>query len=279
MKIPRFASEYDSADVPELVDHTMLNTTLFGKLADLAFYERLETAQQNLILRAVSNFYLAKYFDQAVLRTEFDKSESRLKSVVLQISDGLNMQAVVSVATTVDTVSGRTASLPHLLVRVRKELEDSTADTAQQLDRVDEIAASANPDLYRPLKYVTHLRNKWAAHSSFDLHFDDWSMDVTEKTLSWPLIEAALVRVVNAFDDYAELEESSAELREAAARPQQVPTTDDAGHKVFRATVKWSNVRVLAQAAREIAEKDSAVLFETLVRGSDVPPSELPRPS
>lgn len=269
MKVPRLESEYSPAAVPSLSSERMTNAQVRTEIDRLPAHERVEAAQINLVTRAATDFYFAKYFAQTADSTDYE-GDKTLEMAVSQISLGLCRQAVVSIATSIDLVvvrgetTGRTASLPHMLDRVTLELKSSSANVEAELELVAHIRSSVDPQRHDSLRYVQLLRNKWAGHASLDIQVDSWATAL-DGGISLPLLEAALVRVVNAFEDFAVLQEMSEELLQATEVPPPKGTIDAEGHKSFPMTVNWSNVGVFAQVMRESAKKQSDHLFEILV--------------
>lgn len=100
------------------------------------------------------------------------------------------------------------------------------------------------------LKYVRHLGNKWAAHASLDRTVDGWAG--ADKSVDFRIVEDALARMVNAFQDLSVLMPMSKDLMDIEARansPQEQPD----GTVVVEMKVAWSGANALAQATRSSA--------------------------
>lgn len=249
----------------------MTNKDLDAEVAKIPEVERVEISQQNLILMAVKDFYLAKYF---FLRTETVdyESDDRLQETFRYLAHQLFKQAVISVATTIDLTSGkpengkkppgRTKSMPHLLERIKKTLEDLGANAGTEFQLVEDIRTSVDPHKHLTLGYVQYMRNKWAGHASMDRRFDTWAK--ANDHLSIPAVEAALVRIVNAYEDFSDLVEMSDTLLEKTKKPEQTPTIDEHGHEIWKMTVDWSSIRTFAPLLRESSQKEVDHFFEAL---------------
>lgn len=248
----------------------MTSKDLDVEVAKVPEHERVEISQQNLILEVVNDFYFAKYF---FLKTNtLDcKGDDRLQGTFGYLSHQMFKQAVISVATTIDLTTGkpvdgkkppgRTASMPHLLERIKKTLEDLDTDASAELELVEHIRQSIDPQKHRTLEYVQYMRNKWAGHASMDRRFDTW---VADDSLSIPAVEAALVRIVNAYEDFSDLVKMSDTLTEMIKKPKQVPTINSDGTKTWKMTVNWSSIRTFAPFLRESSQKEVDHFFETL---------------
>jgi hypothetical protein len=276
MRLPNFQSEYAPHEVPDLTGARVTNDDLNAEVAKVPEHERVETSQQNLILDVVKDFYFAKYFFQKENSADYE-GDDRLQQSFSYLSHQLLKQAVISVATTIDLTAGpavngqkppgRTASLPHLLERIKKTLEDLDTDASAELDLVEYIRKSVNPQKHPTLGYVQYMRNKWAGHASMDRRFDTWVQ--ANDSLSISAVEAALVRIVNAYEDFSDLVEMSDSLTEKTKKPKQVPTINADGHKTWKMTVNWSSIRTFAPLQRESAQKEVDHFFETLSTSVD----------
>lgn len=158
------------------------------------------------VIGAVQTFYLAKrtrqYFSNLL------EGGDRVGRVMADIGHRLMRQAVLDIAGLNDGGLGsrdlgnsRTASLPTAHSRMKQRLVSALAPPAD-MARLDALQADINSDHHMPLKYVRHLRNKWAGHPSSDRRFDAWAE--ADTTLRIPVVEAALVRLVNNASDTAE---------------------------------------------------------------------------
>ncbi|MGO4246158.1 hypothetical protein AB4Y87_03010 [Paenarthrobacter sp. RAF54_2] len=254
----------------------MTNDDLAAEVAKVPEHERVEISQQNLILGVIKDFYFAKYFFQTESTLEYEGDE-RLQETFGYLSEQMLKQAVISVATTIDLTAGkpvngqkppgRTASLPHMLERIKTTLEDLDTDASAELDLVEHIRKSVNPQNHQTLGYVQYMCNKWAGHASMDRRFDTWVE--ANDSLSITAVEAALVRIVNAYEDFSDLVEMSDTLTEKTKKPKQVPTINADGHKTWKMTVNWSSIRTLAPLQRGSAQKEVDYFFETLSTSVD----------
>jgi hypothetical protein len=272
MRLPNFQSEFAPHEVPDLTGARETNKKLDAEVAKVPEHERVEISQQNLILDVVKDFYFAKYFFLKTNTRNYE-GDDRLQGTFGYLSEQLLKQAVISVATAIDLTTGksedgkkppgRTASLPHLLERIKKTLEDLDTDASAELDLVEHIRKSVDPQKHLTLEYVQYMRNKWAGHASMDRRFDKWVQ--AKDSPSIPALEAALVRIVNAYEDFSDLVEMSDTLTEKTTKPKQVPTINGDGHKTWTMTVDWSSIRTWAPVQRESAQKEvDHFFFETL---------------
>ncbi|WP_159619440.1 hypothetical protein [Arthrobacter zhaoguopingii] len=271
MRLPNFQSEFAPHEVPDLTQARVSNTELDAEVAKVPEDERIEISQQNLIRKVVKDFYFAKYFFLRTNTVDYE-GDGQLQRTFVYLSHQMLKQAVISVATTIDLTSGRpvdgkkrpgrTASMPHLLERIKKTLEDLDADASAELELVEHIRKSVDPKDHLTLKYVQYMRNKWAGHASMDRRFDTWMQ--ANDSLSIAAVEAALVRVVNAYEDFSDLVEMSDSLTEKTKKPEQTPTIDADGHSSWKMTVDWSNIRTFAPLLRESSQKEVDLFFETL---------------
>lgn len=175
MRLSSFESEFAPHEVPDFTGARVRNKVLDAQVTGIPEHERVEVSQQNLILRAVKDFYFAKYFFQKVDAVDFE-GDDRLQGTFGHLSHQMLKQAVISVATTIDLTAGkpvdgekppgRTASLPHLLEKIKKTLEDLDTDASAELDLVNCISKAVNPQRHPTLEYVQYMRNKWAGHAS-----------------------------------------------------------------------------------------------------------------
>ncbi|MGO4383407.1 hypothetical protein [Specibacter sp. RAF43] len=249
----------------------MTNKDLDAEVAKVPEHERVEISQQNLILGVVKGFYFAKYFFRKTNAVDYE-GDDRLQGTFGYLSHQMLKQAVISVATTIDLTTGkpvdgkkppgRTASMPHLLERIKKTLEDLDTDASAELELVEHIRKSMDPQKHLTLEYVQYMRNKWAGHASMDRRFDTWMQ--ANDSPSIPAVEAALVRIVNAYEDFSDLVEMSDTLTEKTKKPQQTPTINADGQKTRKMTVDWSSIRTFAPLLRESSQKEVDHFFETL---------------
>lgn len=271
MRLPSFQSEFASHEVPDLTGPRVTNKDLDDEVAQVPEHERVKISQQNLILNVVKDFYFAKYFFQKENSADYE-GDDQLQQSLRYLSQQLLKQAVISVATSIDLTAGpavngqkppgRTASLPHLLEKVRKTLEDLDTDASAELELVEHISKSVNPQRHPALGYVQFMRNKWAGHASMDLRFDTWVQ--ANESLSISSVEAALVRIVNAYEDFSDLVEMSEALTEKTREPTRVATINVDGYETGKLTVDWSNIRTFAPLVKGSARSGVDHFFETL---------------
>lgn len=271
MKVRRFSSEYTDSQPS---DEPMSNADVTWLVHALTSHEDSEAAQQNLVLRSVKDFYLAKYFWLRTYNADYE-GDDRLEGVTEHLQDVLLRQAVVSIATAIDTTLSsagggdkamRTASLPHMLDRVAARLGSASADITAAKELMSTIKESVDPERHPVLKYVRHLRNKWAGHASLDIRFDDWEGGAAALRIDH--LESALARIVNAFEDYADLVEMSDALTTATTAPPHPPVVDGSGRESIPLRVNWFNVGVAASVVREATEKDIDRFVAILFAGS-----------
>lgn len=277
MRPPNFSSNFVPHEVPDLNGSRVSNEDLDSAIAQVPEHTRIELSQQNLIMVAIKDFYFAKYFFQHKSSANHEGGD-RLQETFKYLSHQLLKQAIISVATTIDLTTrkakpgepkplGPTASLPHLLDKIQKTLEDLDTDTTAELDLIADIRSDVNTDKHPDLKYVQYMRNKWAGHASLDRQFDTWAQ--ADESLSIANVEAALVRVVNAYEDFSDLVDMSETLMEKTKKPKQSPTINADGHETWKMTVKWSSIRTFAPLQRESAKKDVDYFFKTLATPGD----------
>lgn len=207
---------------------------------------------ETTVIQAVQSFYLAKRSAQYF--SDLPENDDRVGRAISDINSRLMRLAVLDIAALNDgglagndPESSRTASLPTAHQRMKRHLTQANA-TAAELDRLHDLRTDINPGHFAPLKYVRHLRNKWAGHPSLDRRFDTWAG--ADKTLSIAAVEAALVRLVNNAHDTA-LFVSTAPALQGFRQPPRVASPDGS----IPMDVDLSNVIVLAKIMRESADK------------------------
>jgi len=169
-----------------------------------------------------------------------DISRRLMRQAVLDIA-GLNDGGLANK----DPGHSRTASLPTAHSRIKQRLVSAQAPPAD-LNRLDGLRADINVDHHMPLKYVRHLRNKWAGHPSLDRRFDAWGG--ADTSLLIPVVEAALARLVNNSSDTAEFVASVPALQDF----DQPPAASNADGSV-PIEIRLSSVLVWAEVIRESA--------------------------
>lgn len=264
MKLSDFASEYDLAGVPAISGSPMTNALLDAQVGAIAPESRVELALANMLGGAVYLYYFAK---RAHPRLVTMATERGLLSSAIEVVDtSLVKQAVIGISSTIDLTTGRTSSLPHALDALEAELATrmtNTVDPETQaaVELIQHIRAATNAETVTSLKYVRHLRNKWAGHSSLDRSVDSWAEANT--TLHFALLEDALARMVNAFQDLGTLAPMSRELRDIEARGHAGEVRAD-GTEVVRMTISWSGATPMALAMREVAQKAADAFLDRL---------------
>ncbi|MEU4607553.1 hypothetical protein AB0F43_31595 [Kribbella sp. NPDC023972] len=262
MKLSDFASEFDPAELPTIVGDPMINEPLKAGVEALGTAHRVERSLLNLLTDAVYTYYFAKQACPA-LEALAETQEGHLRRGSETVTQSLLRSAVIGVATTID-LTGRTASIPHALDALGEDLKrkiaqnpDDEAEAALSL--LDHIRSTTNADTVLSLKYVRHLRNKWASHASLDRSVDPWAGADTHVNL--PLLEDALARMVNAFQDLAILVPMSTDLKdiEQQGNPRQIQAD---GTVQIEMKLGWVGANALSQAMREQAKKAALAFVE-----------------
>lgn len=252
MKISPFESEYADSVLPALNGDPATHAAVrVGADAETP-WTQMSVLLGTTVIQAVQSFYLAKRSVQYF--SDLPENDDRVGRAISDINSRLMRLAVLDIAALNDgglagndPENSRTASLPTAHQRMKRHLTQASASAAE-LDRLRELRTDINPDHYAPLKYVRHLRNKWAGHPSLDRRFDTWAG--ADKTLSIAAVEAALVRLVNNAHDTA-LFVSSATALQGFRQPPAVANPDGS----IPMDVDLSNVVVLAKIMRESADK------------------------
>lgn len=253
MKPQRFESEYPDSVLPRFpggpATHAQLATSADAEIP----WTQMSALLGSTVISAVQTFYLAKRTRQYF--SDLPEGEDRVGRVMADIGHRLMRQAVLDIAGLNDGGLGgkdpgnsRTASLPTAHTRMKQRLVSAGTPTAD-LTRLNALQADINVDHHMPLKYVRHLRNKWAGHPSLDRRFDAWAE--ADKTLSIPVVEAALVRLVNSASDTAEFVSATLTLQDFE-QPPAVGRPDGS----IPVDIRLSNVLVWAEMMRESAGND-----------------------
>lgn len=259
MKLQPFESEYGDDAPPQVVGVAITNPKLNASVAAMDPSARVEASQQTVVIDAVHSYYLAKRFWHLV--ESFDGYTNAAAPAALR-SVGLNLMrlAVVAVATVNDSgMNSRTKSLPHTLDALGDALTGIVGDISPERLGLESIKKSIALDAATSLRYLNHIRNKWAGHASLDREFDDWAD--ADTSLSLPLVEDALVRLVNAHQALADLIIGSPRLQALAAASSS-GSKGDAAVIPFR--VAWSAVTPLAMLAQESASRSADALLDQL---------------
>lgn len=247
MITPRFESEYADSALPTFAGspatHAELSTSADAEIP----WTQMSALLGSTVNTAIQSFYLAKRTRQYF--SDLPKDGDRVGRVVEDIGQRLMRQAVLDIAGVndggmpgKDSGRSRTASLPTAHNRMKERLVSVQAPPAF-LTRLEDLRADINVDHHMPLKYVHHLRNKWAGHPSLDRRFDGWGG--ADKALYIPVVEAALVRLVNNASDTAEFVSSVPALNDFDQPP--AATNADGSMPI---EISLSNVLVWAEVMR-----------------------------
>lgn len=258
MNLPPFESEFSASALPEITGEPLSHNALNIAVGSMSTSTRVEGSQQTLVVDAVQSFYLAKGVRSVV--GSFTGHTNKVAPAALQaIGDYLMRLAVITVAAVNDAGrNSRTKSLPHTLDALRSALEGATGDVSADRQALAKIKASVDHETIMSLGYVHYVRNKWAGHASLDREFDKWAN--ADSVLSIPLVEDALVRLVNAHQALADLIDGSQVLK-PLAKASQLPQTS--GSEIpFR--VAWDAVIPLALLARESGRRQADALLDQL---------------
>lgn len=204
------------------------------------------------VIQAVETFYLAKRSRQYFI--DLPDNDDRVGQAIEHINIRLMRLAVLDIAALNDgglagndPQNTRVASLPTAHRRMKQHLTAANASDAE-LNELSQLQTDINCDHYTPLKYVRHLRNKWAGHPSLDRQFDAWAN--ADKELSIATVEAALARLVNNAHATASFASSSPALQDFR-QPPAVTNPDGS----IPMPVNLSNVTLWANLMRESTDK------------------------
>lgn len=228
MKLSDFASEFDPSDLPTVLGAPMENASVATQLAAKGAAFRVQESLMNLLVDAVYSFYFAKRACPALDAFATGQAD-HLAMGVREVRNSLLKGAVIGVATTIDVTSGRTRSLPDALNALETDVNNRKAQQPDDeidaaLDLLTYIRQQTNANEVRSLKYVRHLRNKWAGHSSLDRTVDGWAG--ADKSVDFRIVEDALARMVNAFQGLSVLVPMSKDLMDIEAQansPKEQP--------------------------------------------------------
>ena len=269
MKLSDFAPEFDPADLPTIVGAPMDNAPVAALIAAKGTAYRVDESLMNLLTGAVHSFYFAKHACSAI-DTLSKQQSGALKNGIVEVRTSLLKAAVLGIATTIDVTNGQTESLPHALEALKIDL---TARKAQQprdeidaaLDLLNYVRLQTDAGRVDSLKYVRHLRNKWAGHSSLDRTVDGWAG--ADTTVDFRILEDALARMVNAFQDLATLVPMSQDLEDIQAQGNPPKVLPDGTIKI-EMKVAWSGANSIAQAMREAGKAAAAAFIDLLSQSS-----------
>lgn len=216
MKQRPFESEYADSVLPAFEGAPATHAAVrVGADAEIP-WTQMSVLLGTTVIQAVQSFYLAKRSRQYF--SDLPDSDDRVGHAIGNINSRLMRMAVLDIAALNDgglagndPEHSRTASLPTAHQRMKRHLIAANAP-AVDLDNLHKLQAAINVDLFTPLKYVRHLRNKWAGHPSLDRRFDAWAG--ADKTLSVAAVEAALARLVNTAHETAALVSAAPALQE-----------------------------------------------------------------
>lgn len=253
MELSPFESEYADSVLPAFEGDPATHATVRVSADAETPWTQMSVLLGTTVIQAVQSFYLAKRSEQYF--SDLPEKDDRVGRVISDINRRLMRLAVLDIAALNDgglagndPENSRTASLPIAHRRMKSHLIQANASTAE-LDRLRELQTDINLDHYAPLKYVRHLRNKWAGHPSLDRRFDNWAG--ADKTLSIAAVEAALVRLVNNAHQTA-LFVSSAPALQGFRQPPAMANPDGS----ISMEVNLSNVILFAKLMRESADDD-----------------------
>lgn len=266
MELIDFESEYDAADLTVISGAPMRNSPLGQRIDAVAPAARVREALANLLGDAVFSYYFAKrVFPELERLAEAQTGPLRSAFEVVKIS--LVKQAVVGIASTIDLTTGRSRSIPETLDRLLTELTERMGhspddETQAAIELIRHIRSTTNADIVPSLKYVRHLRNKWASHSSLDRTVDSWADANT--SVNFPLLEDALVRMINALQDLGILAPMSEELQNIEAQGRAGIAQPD-GTERRPMTFAWTGVHAMATVMRGAAQEAGGAFIQRLV--------------
>ncbi len=263
MKLSDFASVFDPSELPIIHGAPMENATGAALIAGKGTGFRVQESLMNLLVGAVYSFYFAKRACPA-LDAFATMQAGPLKQGVHEVRNSLLKSAVMGVATTIDVTNGQTRSLPHALDALKSDLNDRKAQQPDDemdaaLDLLNYIRQQTNANQVSSLKYVRHLRNKWAGHSSLDRTVDSWAG--ADTSVDFRIVEDALARMVNAFQDLSVLVPMSKDLIDIQAQGSSPQVRPD-GSAEIQINVAWSGANALAQTMRQSAQRAADAFSE-----------------
>lgn len=266
MNVRPFESEFSPSDLPTLTGQPLNNQILDSNASNRDRWVLAQRAQQNAVTESVYDFYFAKRFSEEI--DGFDGWTNKVaESAVDHLERTLWKMAVIGIAKVNDqTKLLRAASIQGVLESMKNALEASNDPAAAaELSTLNTLRSSINPESEPILKYVRHLRNKWASHPSVDRDFDSWAD--ADKNLNIPLLEEALARLVRAHQEAADLVASSSILSPMFSAPRPEPKivdTPNGPSKRYPMAVAWENVTVLAEIMRTAAGRHASGLLDQL---------------
>ncbi|RNL77595.1 hypothetical protein [Nocardioides marmorisolisilvae] len=265
MKMRAFASEFGPEDLPTVVGEPMEKGPLNAQVGSVLPAERVDQSLLNLLSEAVYSYYFAKQAAPGLAAIAGDQPAG-LSYAIESVRTTLLKQAIIGIATTIDVTTGRTASLPDALDALKRDLTTRLQvapddETQTALELLSYIVSMTNANNVLSLKYVRHLRNKWAGHASLDPTFDPWAD--AGSTVNLPLLEDALARMVNAYQDLGTLVSMSTDLQDLEAQGNIGEVLED-GSVRYQMKLGWSGANSLSQVIREEAKKGADALVQRL---------------
>lgn len=269
MKLSNFTSEFDPSELPTIHGTPMENAPVAALIAGKGTAFRVDESLMNLLVGAVYSFYFAKRASPALDAFASNRA-GPLKQGVDEIRNSLLKTAVMGVATTIDVTTGQTRSLPHALDALRSDLnnrmsQQPDAEIDAALDLLNHIRQQTYANEVNSMKYVRHLRNKWAGHSSLDRTIDAWAN--ADKSVDFRIVEDALARIVNSFQDLSVLVPMSNDLMEIQAQGNPREVLPDGTVKI-ELKIAWSGVNALARVMRHSAQQAADAFIEQFCAGA-----------
>lgn len=260
MKMQVFAAEDDLGPVPSISGDPMIASVLGPHIEALTPGQRIQQAMSTMLLDCVYQFYFAKHVCRSPqVQTEPNTDDLNRASSWLKIT--LLKQAVIGIGATVDTTFDRTSSYWFAVQAVQASLKAATTLTASAqatIELLKDLRGTTNPDSVTSFKYVRHLRNKWAGHASLDLQFDSWAD--ANRAVNWAILEDAVVRMVNAFQELGTLASMSPEL----STVESAWHTEGQAPNVTRMTLAWEGASSLSEVMRFMAQREAAAVISAL---------------
>lgn len=210
----RFESEYADDLMPDLSASRLTNAQVEALADAEPPWTQMAMVLTTTIQRAVLNYYVAKRFSEtfsSVIHGDVDAG--RVGQAMVDMKNSLwrtavnDIMAVIDVAAKNPSLAG---SLTQVLRRAKNTLESQSPLPLSEIAQIKTIIKSVDPTAHSELDYLRYLRNKWSAHPALDRHFDDWGG--ADRTAHGVVLEAALVRVVNATQEAAIFIQSSDRL-------------------------------------------------------------------
>ncbi|TFC91330.1 MULTISPECIES: hypothetical protein [Cryobacterium] len=258
MRISPFQSEYTDDAFPNLHGAPLTHSVLDSLEGSIPLRAKVDGSSRELLIEAVRSFYFAKQFHLEWERFH-DQIPEEVRPTMPVLRTDLVRVAVIAVWKVFDT-SSRTRSVDRTCLALSSALAGQEGDDAAAArDLVRNVHRRTNADLEESLKYVRHLRNKWAGHASIDRDFDSWAG--ADSTVSLAVIEKALETIVNAHQDLYEVIAMNEALARALETPPATAEDDDC---VVKMDFDWSAVVPLAELVRIAAKRSATRLVERL---------------